>query len=115
MGVAVRSSDSLGTFAGHAQHVCSVAEGAAPLPGVEEVSSSWQRSATKYGVDPVDNKAPHILTSGELKHSREPLDKLLFKAQEDIDQLYKVQRGENFGTAGEEGLSSLQRLGKQYH
>jgi transcriptional regulator of acetoin/glycerol metabolism len=90
MGVLERSSDSLGTFAGHAQHVCSVAEGAAPLPGVEEVSSSWQRSATKYGVDPVDNKAPRILTSGELKHSREPLDRLIFSAQEDIDQLYKV-------------------------
>ena len=92
MRVSERSSASLGTFAGHAQHVCSVAEGAAPLPGVEEVSSSWQRSATKYGVDPVDNKAPRILTSGELKHSREPLDRLIFSAQEDIDQLYKVVR-----------------------
>ena len=64
----------------------------APLPGVEEVSSSWQRSATKHRVDPVDNTAPRILASGELKHSREPLDKLIFSAQEDIDQLYKVVR-----------------------
>src|SRR4029077_16056421 len=92
MGVSERSSDSLGTFAGHAQHVCSVAEGAAPLPGVEEVFSSWQRSATKYGVDPVDNKAPRVLTSDELKHLREPLGKLIFSAQEEIDQLYKVVR-----------------------
>src|SRR3984893_11037948 len=92
MGVSERSLASLGTFAGHAQHVCSVAEGAAPLPGVEEVSSSWQRSATKYGVDAVDNKAPRVLTSGELKHLREPLDKLIFSAQEEIDQLYKVVR-----------------------
>src|SRR6478609_7752149 len=92
MRVSERSSASLGTFAGHAQHVCSVAAGAAPLPAVEAVSSSWQRSATKYGVDPVDNKAPRILASGELKHSREPLDKLIFSAQEDIDQLYKVVR-----------------------
>src|SRR5438874_2328811 len=92
MGVAVRSSDSLDAFVGHAQHVCSIAEGAAPLPGVEEVSSSWQRSATKYGVDPADNKAPCILTSGELKHFRGPLDKLIFSAQEEIDQLYKVVR-----------------------
>src|SRR5215468_10069988 len=92
MRVSERSSDSLVSFAGHAQHVCSVAEGAAPLPGVEEISSSWQRSATKYGVDPVDNKAPRILTSGELKYSREPLDALIFSAQEDIDQLYKVVR-----------------------
>jgi transcriptional regulator of acetoin/glycerol metabolism len=92
MGVSERSSDSLGTFAGHAQHVCSVAEGAAPLPGVEEISSSWQRSAIKYGVEPVDNKAPRILTSGELKYSRGPLDRLIFSAQGDIDQLYKVVR-----------------------
>src|SRR5215475_4446578 len=92
MGASERSSDSLDTFAGHAQHVCSVAEGAASLPGVEEISSSWQRSATKYGVDPVDNKAPRILTSGELKHSREPIDSLIFSAQEDIDQLYKLVR-----------------------
>jgi AraC-like DNA-binding protein len=87
-----RSSASLGTFAGHAEYVCSVAEGAAPLPGVEEVSGSWQRSATKYGVDPADNKAPSILTSGELKHFRGLLDKLIFSAQEEIDQLYKVVR-----------------------
>src|SRR5262249_724403 len=65
---------------------------AAPLPGTEEISSSWQRSATKYGVDPVDNKAPRILTSGELKYSREPIDRLIFSAQEDIDQLFKVVR-----------------------
>jgi hypothetical protein len=38
MGVSERSSASLGTFAGHAQHVCSVAEGASPLPGIEEIS-----------------------------------------------------------------------------
>jgi hypothetical protein len=31
MRVSERSSASLGTFAAHAQHVCSVAEGAAPL------------------------------------------------------------------------------------
>jgi transcriptional regulator of acetoin/glycerol metabolism len=92
MGVSRPSSALLGTFAGHAQQVCSVAEGAVPLPGVEEISSSWQRSAAVYGVNPADNKAPRILTSGELKHLREPLDKFIFGAQEDIDQLYKVVR-----------------------
>jgi len=92
MGVSGRSSASFDTFAGHAEHVFSVADGAAPLPAVEAVSSSWQRSATKYGVDPVDNRAPRILTSGELKDFREPLDELIFSAQEDIDQLYTVVR-----------------------
>ena len=92
MGVSGQSSASLDTFAGHAEHVFSVAEGAAPVPGVEAVSTSWQRSATKHGVDPVDNKPPRILTSGELKDFREPLDELVFSAQEEIDQLYTVVR-----------------------
>ena len=83
---------SLHIGAGHAEHVYSVAEGATPPPGIEEVSSSWQRSANKYGVDPVDSKAPRILTPGELKNFRGPLDELIFRAQEEIDQLYKVVR-----------------------
>jgi methylphosphotriester-DNA--protein-cysteine methyltransferase len=71
MGLPERSASSLDTFAGHVEHVCSVAQGAAPPPGVEAVSSSWQRSAKKYGLDPVDSKAPRILTPAELKHFRE--------------------------------------------
>jgi AraC-like DNA-binding protein len=92
MGLPERSASSLDTFAGHVEHVCSVAQGAAPPPGIEAVSSSWQRSAKKYGLDPVDNKAPRILTPAELKHFREPLDKLTFSAQEELDELYKVVR-----------------------
>jgi len=92
MGIMDRSASSLGHVGGHAEQVYLVAEGAASPPEIEEISSSWQRSATKHGVDPVDNKAPRILTYGELKHSREPLDRLIFSAQEDIDQLYKLVR-----------------------
>jgi transcriptional regulator of acetoin/glycerol metabolism len=91
-GISERSASSLDTVARHAEHVYSVAEGTTPLPGIEEISSSWQRSANKYGVDPVDGRAPRILTRGELKNFREPLDKLISCAQEEIDQLYKVVR-----------------------
>src|ERR1700751_4656222 len=91
MGLSERSARSLDTIAGHAEQVCSVAEGTRPPPGIEAVSSSWQRSAKKYGVDPVDSKAPRILTLTE-KDFREPLDKLIFSAQEEIDQLYEVVR-----------------------
>src|ERR1700758_945984 len=87
-----RSASSLGTIVGHAEHVCSVAEGATPPPGIEAVSSSWQRSAKKYGLDPIDSKAPRILTPAELKNFCEPLDKLIYIAQEEIDQLYEVVR-----------------------
>ncbi|WMT72017.1 helix-turn-helix domain-containing protein [Bradyrhizobium sp. Ash2021] len=92
MGLSERSASSLDTIVGHAEHVYSVAEGAMPPPGIEAVSSSWQRSAKKYLLDPVDSKAPRILTPAELKHFREPLDKLIFSAQEELDQLYKVVR-----------------------
>ena len=92
MGLPEQSASSLDTFAGHVEQVCSVAEGAVPPPGIEAVSSSWQRSAKKYGLDPIDNKAPRILTPTELKNFCEPLDKLIFSAQGEIDQLYGVVR-----------------------
>jgi AraC-like DNA-binding protein len=92
MGLSERSASSLDTIAGQVEHVYSVAEGATPPPGIQAVSSSWQRSARKYGLDPLDSKAPRILTPAELKHFREPLDKLIFSAQEEIDELYKVVR-----------------------
>src|SRR6266403_1544561 len=92
MGHLQRSASSLDTIAGHAEHVCSVAEGVTPPPGIEAVSSSWQRSAKKHGLDPLDSKAPRILTSAELKHFREPLDKLISSAQQELDELYQVVR-----------------------
>jgi transcriptional regulator of acetoin/glycerol metabolism len=92
MGLSERSASSLDTIAGHAEHVYSVAEGATPPLGIQAVSSSWQRSAKKHGLDPLDSKTPRILTSAELKHLREPLDKLISSAQEELDDLYKVVR-----------------------
>jgi transcriptional regulator of acetoin/glycerol metabolism/AraC-like DNA-binding protein len=92
MGHLQRSASSLDTIGGHAEHVCSVAEGVTRAPGTQAVSSSWQRSAKKYGLDPLDSTAPRILTPGELKHLREPLDKLIFSAREEMDELYKVVR-----------------------
>src|SRR5712671_6629851 len=92
MAIPERSVRSPVTAAAHAERVYSIAEGATPPSGVEDVSSSWQRSANKHGVDPADSTAPRILTSGELKPLREPLDELVFSAEEEIDQLYKVVR-----------------------
>ena len=97
MGISERPT-SLHSVGGHAEHVYSIAEGGTPPSGTEEVSSSWQRSANKYGVDPVDSNAPRILTASELKDFREPLDKLIFSAQEEIDQLYKVVREAGYAT-----------------
>lgn len=76
----------------HDEHVYSAAEGATPASGVEELSISWQRSARSYGVDPADRQAPRILAARELQDFREPLGKLIFAAQEEIDRLYKTVR-----------------------
>ncbi|MET4398816.1 MULTISPECIES: hypothetical protein [unclassified Bradyrhizobium] len=92
MGLSERSASSLDTIAGHAERVCSVAEGATPPLGMQAVSNSWQRSAKKHGLDPLDSQAPRILTPTELKHFREPLDELIFTAQQEIDELYEVVR-----------------------
>ncbi len=92
MGLSERSASSLDTIAGHAERVYSVAEGATPPLGIQAVSSSWQRSAKKHGLDPLDSQAPRIVTPAELKHFREPLDKLIFTAQQEIDELYEVVR-----------------------
>src|SRR5260221_10721069 len=92
MGLSERSASSLYNIAGHAEHVYSVAEGVTPPLGIQAVSSSWQRSAKKHGLDPLDSKAPRILTPVELKHFREPLDKLIFTARQEMDELYEVVR-----------------------
>jgi AraC-like DNA-binding protein len=69
-----------------------VAQGNTPPIGIEQVSASWRRSATEHGVDPLSSEAPRILLSHELKDFREPLDELIFSAQEEIDRLYRVVR-----------------------
>ena len=92
MGLSERSASSLDTIAGHAERVYSIAEGATPSLGIQAVSSSWQRSAKKHGLDPLDSQAPRILTLAELKQFREPLDKLIFIARQEMDELYEVVR-----------------------
>ena len=87
-----RSTSLPDTAGEHAEQVHSIAEGTAPPSGIEDVSTSWRRSANTYGVDPADSRAPRVLTLGELKDFRGPLDELIFSAREEIDQLYKVVR-----------------------
>ena len=76
----------------HAEHVYLVAQGGFPSAGVEEVSTSWRRSANEHGVNPDSTETPRILTSYELKELQEPLDQLIVSAQDEIDRLYKVVR-----------------------
>jgi transcriptional regulator of acetoin/glycerol metabolism/AraC-like DNA-binding protein len=92
MASSVRSASSSDTPAQHAEDVYLVAQGNTPPNGIEQVSASWRRSATEHGVDPLSSEAPRILLPHELKDFREPLDELIFSAQEEIDRLYRVVR-----------------------
>lgn len=92
MASSVRSASSIDAPAQHAEHVYSVAQGNTPPIGIEQVSASWRRSATEHGVDPLSSDAPRILLPHELKDFREPLDELIFSAQEEFDRLYRVVR-----------------------
>jgi AraC-like DNA-binding protein len=87
-----RSASLSRTAVQHAERVYSVAQGAAPVPAIEELASSWQRSTNRHGVDPLDSRSPRILTFGELKDFREPLGNLTSTAQEELDRLYTVVR-----------------------
>ena len=86
------SLSSSDTPARHAEDVYSVAQGNTPPIGLDQVSASWRRSAIEHRVDPLNSEAPRILLPHELKDFREPLDELIFIAQEEIDRLYRVVR-----------------------
>jgi transcriptional regulator of acetoin/glycerol metabolism len=92
MGSLARPTTLIDMPARHTEQVYLVAQGQGPELGIDEVAPSWQRSANKHGIDPDSAEAPRILTSGELKELREPLDSLVHSAQEEINRLYKVVR-----------------------
>jgi AraC-like DNA-binding protein len=96
MGSAARAARSIDMPGQHADQVYLVAQGDAPAASIEEVATSWQRCANEYGVNPLQNEAPRILTPHELKDLREPLDQLIFSAQEEVDRLYKVVRAAGY-------------------
>src|SRR5712672_3898543 len=96
MGSAAHRASAITMPVQHAEHIYQVAQGDTPAAGIEEVATSWQRCANEYGVNPLQNDAPRILTSQELQDLREPLDQLIVSAQEEIDRLYKVVRAAGY-------------------
>jgi transcriptional regulator of acetoin/glycerol metabolism len=88
----LRPGRAIDSRAQHTERVYSVAAANAPGRGGDEVSASWHRSVNKHGIDPDSSEAPRILTAGEIKALRDPLDRLIVSAQEEIDRLYKVVR-----------------------
>src|SRR5215831_13938417 len=92
MASSARHPSLINLRAHHAEQVHLLAQGDVVELGFDEIANSWQRSITRHGIDPESKEAPRILTCGELTLLREPLDRLIFSAQEEIDRLYKVVR-----------------------
>jgi AraC-like DNA-binding protein len=57
----------------------------------DEVAASWHRSANHH-IDPASMVAPHVLTTAELRESREPIEAMVRAVQSELDRLYGVVR-----------------------
>jgi AraC-like DNA-binding protein len=58
----------------------------------DEVAASWRRSAENHRIDSASMVAPHVLTTAELRESREPIEAMVRAAQSELDRLYGVVR-----------------------
>jgi AraC-like DNA-binding protein len=84
-----------GSYVAPSRHIASIASaiaGGACDPEVDEVSVSWRRSAERHHVDPENPAAPQILSAGELRNAREPIESLVLSAQPELDRLYTIVR-----------------------
>ena len=92
MGILQSSAALIEARAAHAEQVDLVAQGGTPAQGFDVVSSSWQRCLTQYGVNPINDEAPRILTPHEFKDFRQPIEDLISTARDEIDRLYNLVR-----------------------
>jgi transcriptional regulator of acetoin/glycerol metabolism/DNA-binding CsgD family transcriptional regulator len=74
----------------HPDRVHLAVENNYPIAGAEEVSTSWRRCLSEYGVDPGNGEAPRILTARELREAREPVEELVAGAKEENDRLHAI-------------------------
>src|SRR5579862_1388654 len=87
-----RSLDSMAKGLSHGDRVELNVNSENLLSEREEIFESWRRCLLDFRVDARDVSAPHIITRNELKVFREPLEKIVVQAQEEIDRLYAVLR-----------------------
>jgi AraC-like DNA-binding protein len=80
----------------HVERVLTIAEGPAPVPSDDDVTTSWRRSANLHRLDPDSMAPPRILTGGEIKDLREPLARLIADAKDELDRLYGIVRQANY-------------------
>jgi transcriptional regulator of acetoin/glycerol metabolism/DNA-binding CsgD family transcriptional regulator len=74
----------------HPERVYSAVENGPAIAGMEDVSTSWRRCLSEYGVDPGSRDAPRILTARELREVREPVEELVAVAKDENDHLHAI-------------------------
>ena len=60
------------------------------VAGAQEIVTSWRRCLTAHHLDPEIQAAPHVITEKEIRDSREPLRKVILRAQEELDRLFAI-------------------------
>ena len=80
----------------HLDQIESVVQGGSATSDFEAVSASWRRCTAELLVNPDGRSAPHIVTDSELRVFREPLNKAIVYAQEEVDRLYSIVRQEGW-------------------
>lgn len=62
------------------------------LSTLQDISAAKRIARADYHVDPGSRRAPEVLSAGELRHSREPIEGLVRAAQSELDHLYGIVR-----------------------
>lgn len=88
-----------GEIARHVERVVEVVERGIVLsrhPAQDRLARSWQRSLSKYQVDPGLASTPQVVTAQELREHRDKLDAFMRIAREGLDRLHEQLRPSNY-------------------
>lgn len=88
-----------GEIARHVERVVEVVERGVVLsrhPAQDRLARSWQRSLSKYQVDPGLASTPQVVTAQELREHRDKLDAFMRIAREGLDRLHEQLRPSNY-------------------
>ncbi len=88
-----------GEIARHVERVVEVVEKGTVLsrhPLQDRLARSWQRSLSKYQVDPSLATTPQVVTAQELREHRDKLDAFMRIAREGLDRLHEQLRPSNY-------------------
>ncbi|HPI61302.1 sigma-54-dependent Fis family transcriptional regulator [Zoogloea sp.] len=88
-----------GEIARHVERVVEVVERGVVLsrhPVHDRLARSWQRSLSKYQVDPGLASTPQVVTAQELREHRDKLDAFMRIAREGLDRLHEQLRPSNY-------------------